>query len=90
MGATPAAALLLRRISHLATGNAAARDQPTLTQREREIARFIAEGLSNKEISRRLEISVATVKNHVHSILSKMHLKRRGQVAWRIRIPEPK
>ena len=52
-----------------------------LTEREYEISYLIAHGLSNKEIARSLEISVSTTKNHVHSILVKLGLKRRMQVA---------
>ena len=56
-----------------------------LTPREREIATLLYEGLSNKEIAQRLRICVATVKNHVHRILEKLHVKRRGQAASRLR-----
>jgi DNA-binding NarL/FixJ family response regulator len=52
-----------------------------LTRREHEIAALIGEGLSNKEIARRLRIQNPTVKNHIHSILGKLQLRRRGQVA---------
>jgi DNA-binding NarL/FixJ family response regulator len=56
-----------------------------LTAREREILTLIDGGLSNKEIAHRLNIEVATVKNHVHRILDKLHVKRRGEAAARIR-----
>lgn len=58
-----------------------------LTARERELAALLDEGLSNKEIAQRLNISVATVKNHVHHILEKLHIERRGQAASRLRQP---
>lgn len=48
-----------------------------LTRREVEIVRLIEEGLSNKEIATRLNIEVSTVKNHVHNILDKLHLRSR-------------
>ena len=48
-----------------------------LTQRESEILSAIAVGLSNKEIGKRLRISVSTVKNHVHNILEKMQVAHR-------------
>jgi two-component system nitrate/nitrite response regulator NarL len=48
-----------------------------LTQREREILQLIERGLSNKEISRQLNIQLATVKNHVHNILEKLAVRRR-------------
>lgn len=52
-----------------------------LTQREIEIVYFIARGESNKEIAEKLFISEKTVKNHVSSILRKMGLGDRTQVA---------
>jgi DNA-binding NarL/FixJ family response regulator len=58
---------------------------PQLTSREREIAVLIEEGLSNKEIARRLCIELATVKNHVHHILEKMQVRRRAQAAAAVR-----
>lgn len=53
---------------------------PSLTPRERQVARLLEQGLSNKEIARRLDIKVATVKNHVHNILSKLELSNRARV----------
>ena len=44
------------------------------------------DGLSNKEIAQRLCIEVATVKNHVHNILDKLDVRRRGDVATAIRV----
>lgn len=52
-----------------------------LTQREIEIVYYIACGESNKEIAEKLFISEKTVKNHVSSILRKMSLGDRTQVA---------
>jgi DNA-binding NarL/FixJ family response regulator len=59
--------------------------QTFLTKREAEVLELVDEGLSNKEISQALFIEVATVKNHVHSILQKLSLRRRGQVGSWIR-----
>jgi len=56
-----------------------------LTTREREIAALIEQGLSNKEIAGRLQIELATVKNHVHNILTKLNATRRGQAAAMLR-----
>jgi DNA-binding NarL/FixJ family response regulator len=56
-----------------------------LTRREQEILRLIDRGLSNKQIARELNMAVSTVKNHVHSILEKLHVQRRGQAAALIR-----
>jgi len=52
-----------------------------LTTRESEIIALVAQGMTNKEIARRLVIQPPTVKNHVHNILSKLQLSRRGQAA---------
>lgn len=56
-----------------------------LTRRERDIARLLVRGLSNKEIASALSIEGATVKNHVHQILRKLAVTRRGQVADQLR-----
>jgi NarL family two-component system response regulator LiaR len=52
-----------------------------LTERELDVLRLIAEGLNNREISEQLVISDKTVKTHVSSILSKLHLADRTQAA---------
>ncbi|MFE8071865.1 two-component system response regulator NarL [Marinobacteraceae bacterium S3BR75-40.1] len=57
----------------------------TLTGREREILALIAEGLPNKLIARRLDISDGTVKVHVKHILKKLNLRSRVEVAvWAV------
>jgi two-component system, NarL family, nitrate/nitrite response regulator NarL len=52
-----------------------------LTRRERQAAELIRSGLSDKEIARQLNISLATTKSHVHNLLGKLHVHRRSQVA---------
>ena len=52
-----------------------------MTRREREVVALIADGLSNKEIADKLNLSAYTVKSHVHNILEKMALNTRVQIA---------
>lgn len=56
---------------------AARRLDEALTTREREIALLVAEGLANKEISRKLNISEGTVKIHLHNIFQKLEVNNR-------------
>ena len=55
--------------------------EPSITRRELEVLRFVADGLSNKEIGKRLSITEGTVKNHVHNGLEKLHIQNRTQAA---------
>jgi DNA-binding NarL/FixJ family response regulator len=77
-------AALARRIAALAKRTKPDPASGPLTPRQREIAGLIVEGLSNKQIARRLLIEQATVKNHVHTILVKLGVTRRDQVARRL------
>jgi DNA-binding NarL/FixJ family response regulator len=56
-----------------------------LTVREIEVVDLMNEGLSNKEIARRLGIEASTAKNHVQNILLKLNVHRRGQAAAKLR-----
>jgi two-component system nitrate/nitrite response regulator NarL len=82
------AAGLFRRIALTTSpgtrGNAPFR-VPTLTKRERQAAELIRTGLSDKEIARRLNISLATTKSHVHNLLGKLNVRRRSEVADHLR-----
>ena len=52
-----------------------------LTPRQREIAMLVAEGLTNKQIARRLNLTEGTVKLHLHSIYSKTGVQGRTALA---------
>jgi DNA-binding NarL/FixJ family response regulator len=52
-----------------------------LSKRELEVCGLVAEGLSNKQIAKRLFLSLATIKDHVHRILTKTGLTNRAAVA---------
>lgn len=54
---------------------------PALSQRELDVLRLVADGLSNKEIGVRLSITEGTVKNHVHNALAKLDMDNRIQAA---------
>lgn len=63
----------------------AARDPgQELSEREREVAVLVGQGATNREISRRLFITEGTVKNHISSILRKLRLRDRTQLAIHI------
>lgn len=75
------AAGLRRRVAALAAARAPVTPLGNLTRREAEVAGLIDAGLSNKQIAQRLCIEVPTVKNHVHNILEKLQVHRRGEAA---------
>jgi two-component system, NarL family, response regulator LiaR len=57
-------------------------EPPTeLTQRELDVLRCVAQGMSNQEIADTLAIGLSTVRSHVRNILGKLHLTNRTQVA---------
>lgn len=78
------AAALLRQVHTLAQAERGPLSLAGLTPREQQVVQLIEEGLSNKEIASRLCIELPTAKHHVHNILEKLHLARRGQVTARI------
>lgn len=78
-------AMLLRHVRTLSLERARGPGEQAahLTPRETEVLRLLDEGLSNKQIAKRLCIELPTVKNHVHNILEKLSVNRRGEaVAW--------
>ncbi|MFI7451924.1 response regulator [Nonomuraea sp. NPDC049714] len=58
--------------------------QELLSARELEVARMVAAGAANREIAARLFITEGTVKNHVSSVLRKLNLRDRTQLALRL------
>jgi DNA-binding NarL/FixJ family response regulator len=52
-----------------------------LTERETDVMRCVAQGMSNKQIARQLSISTATVRSHVSSMMRKLDLENRTQIA---------
>lgn len=66
---------------------AGGRVQPgwNLTDREAEVLALIADGRSNPEIARQLEVSLKTVQNHVSKVLTKMQVRDRTQAVLRMR-----
>jgi two-component system nitrate/nitrite response regulator NarL len=77
--------LLLRRVTEVAALQRRPVPADRLTPREAQIVGLIDEGLSNKQIAVRLSIELATVKNHVHSILEKLQVERRAEAAAQVR-----
>lgn len=55
-----------------------------LTGRERRVAELLVEGLSNRRIARKMEISERTVKNHLHSIFYKLGVGDRTQAVIKL------
>jgi len=75
------AALVLGEFRRLAAGPAGeGGDAPRLTERETEILRMVATGLSYKQIATRLTLSHRTVQNHVQNTLGKLHLHNRVEL----------
>jgi NarL family two-component system response regulator LiaR len=75
------AARLVRGVDHPGEDSLA-----DLSERELDVLRLIARGMSNKEIAKELVISEGTVKSHVSNILSKLHLAHRTQAAlWALK-----
>ena len=67
--------LLLHQVNN---GNLLPESTPeVLTRRELEIVRWVGQGMTNKEIARKLTISDTTVKTHLHRIFNKLNIKRR-------------
>jgi DNA-binding NarL/FixJ family response regulator len=75
------AAVVFRRLRELAQAGGGRQPEQAalLSDREGQVLELIGEGLSNKEIARELGITLCTVKNHVHNLLKKLDVPRRGE-----------
>lgn len=62
-------------------GQSGIREAVLMTKREREVIALLSEGMSNKEIGRRIKVSTYTVKSHIHNIMEKLALHTRLEIA---------
>jgi DNA-binding NarL/FixJ family response regulator len=58
-------------------------DEEPLTEREKDVLAHVAAGKGNREIARQMGLAEGTVKNHVSTILAKLHLRSRTELAIR-------
>ena len=84
-GGAPMSAEIARRVVeafHDSSPRSSGSDETVrLSQRETEVAQLIAEGLANKEIADRLQISIETVRGHLKNIYEKLHVRSRTEAA---------
>jgi DNA-binding NarL/FixJ family response regulator len=74
------AGLVLGEFRRLADPATAATDEPHLTERETEVLRMVAKGMSYKQIAERLVLSHRTVQNHVQNTLRKLQMHNRVEL----------
>jgi two-component system, NarL family, response regulator LiaR len=72
---------VLQELSHPGTAGAGTPTTDPLTERELEVLRLIAQGMSNKEIASSIFVAEWTVRSHVSNILGKLHVASRTQAA---------
>ncbi|MGQ9516577.1 MAG: response regulator [Anaerolineae bacterium] len=70
-------------MEHFRQAGRTAEPAGALTEQEKEIIRLIAQGLTNKEIARKLFLSPNTVKFHISNIMRKLDVRRRTEIAFR-------
>lgn len=73
------AGVAARVLAYFATGAAAARPFPELSEREREVLELIARGRDNATIATTLHLSQKTVRNHVSAVIGKLHVSDRAE-----------
>ena len=73
--------MIVKEYRRLSAGASGHHTVETLQPKEVEIVRYVAMGMSNKEISEKLAYSEKTVKNYLSTIFQKLHLRDRTQVA---------
>ena len=73
--------MIVKEYRRLSEGASSQQNIETLQAKEVEIVRYVAMGMSNKEISEKLAYSEKTVKNYLSTIFQKLHLRDRTQVA---------
>jgi len=77
-----AASLFTQIVEHAVNGGKTKfKEALRMTIREREVVGLVGEGLSNKEIGKRLHISTHTIKSHIHNIMEKLALHTRLEIA---------
>ena len=74
-------AVTQRVLERIRSGVEQPRELKSLTEQERRILEYVAEGLTNREIATRMFLAEKTVKNYVSSVLAKLGLERRTQAA---------
>ncbi|MEO3773865.1 response regulator transcription factor [Micromonospora sp. B9E7] len=74
-------AITTRVLERIRNGVEQPRELKSLTDQERRILEYVAEGLTNREIAARMFLAEKTVKNYVSSVLAKLGLERRTQAA---------
>ncbi|MDG4798896.1 response regulator transcription factor [Micromonospora sp. WMMD1082] len=74
-------AITTRVLERIRSGVEQPRELQSLTEQERRILEYVAEGLTNREIAGKMFLAEKTVKNYVSSVLAKLGLERRTQAA---------
>ncbi len=83
-GGAPMSSFVARRVvSQFRTSQPTSLESSGLSGREQEVLTLLAQGLLYKEIADKMEISVGTVKQHIHRIYSKLHVQNRTEAVNR-------